>query len=98
MCGLKNLDSTEDLFKKWVDKTTKEYKETFGKEFDLCGYIINILEGYSHLHIPSFIEMLYDIFKPILELIPTEEFPILLTHDNHLIRELSQKEYDSRNG
>jgi hypothetical protein len=90
--------SIEDTFKKWVDKTTKEYKETFGSEFDLKDYIINILEGYSHLHIPNFPEMLYDIFKPILELIPIEEFTTLLVHSNYLIRELSQKEYDRRNG
>ena len=89
--------SIEDSFKKWVDQTTKEYKSTFGLEFDLKDYIIDILEGYSHLRIPNFTEMLYDIFEPILELIPTEEFPILLTHSNYLIRELSQKEYDNRN-
>jgi hypothetical protein len=67
--------------------------------------ITRTLEGYQNLkHLDlSFepdrlIEIQYDIMKPILELIPIEEFPILLAHNNYLIRELSQKEYDRRNG
>jgi hypothetical protein len=88
--------------KKIIDTLISQHKKV-GAIFNPSKLITQTLEGYQNLNSNHFgpdffIDMNYEIMKPLLSLIPTEELPILLAGDNYIVRGIARKEYDSRNG
>jgi len=93
----------KELHKEVIDTLILQHKKV-GAIFNSSKIIIQTLKGYQNLkHLdPSFgpdffIEMEYGTMKPLLSLIPTE-LPILLVHNNYIVRGIAKKEYDKRNG